>query len=124
MRRAGNPRRSPRLPTRRSSGTSQPSTTTWNCHDPGCQMSDSAIEAPKSQRMTPWTRRLILFLRIMAGVAMLKGIYHWSLVLGVGDGAGSTFENAGMAWQAATIFFAVIDLVSAVGLWLAAAWGG
>ena len=74
--------------------------------------------------MTPWTRRLILFLRIMAGVSMLKGIYHWSLVLGVGDGSGSTFENAGMAWQAATIFFAVIDLVAAVGLWLAAAWGG
>jgi len=87
-------------------------------------MSDSAIEAPKSQRMTPWMRRLILFLRIMAGIAMLKGIYHWSLVLGVGDGTGSTFESAGMAWQAATIFFAVIDLVAAVGLWLAAAWGG
>ena len=87
-------------------------------------MSDSAIEAPKSQRVTPWTRRLILFLRVMAGVAMLKGIYHWSLVLGVGDGSGSTFEAASMAWQAATIFFAVIDLVAAVGLWLAAAWGG
>src|ERR1044072_4382088 len=87
-------------------------------------MSDSAIEAPKSQRITPWTRRLILFLRVMAAIAMLKGIYHWSLVLGVGDGAGSTFENAGMAWQAGPNFFAVIDLVAAVGLWLAAAWGG
>jgi len=87
-------------------------------------MSDSAIEGPKSQRLTPWTRRLILFLRVMAGVAMLKGIYHWSLVLGVGDGSGSTFEASSMAWQAATIFFAVIDLVAAVGLWLAAAWGG
>src|SRR5258705_8757017 len=88
-------------------------------------MSDGAIEAPRpSQRATPWTRRLVLFLRIMAGVAMLKGIYHWSLVLGVGDGAGSTFETAGMAWQAATIFFAVIDLVAAVGLLLSAAWGG
>jgi hypothetical protein len=28
-----------------------------------------------------------------------------------------------MAWQSATVFFAVIDLVAAVGLWLAAAWG-
>jgi uncharacterized membrane protein (DUF2068 family) len=28
-----------------------------------------------------------------------------------------------MAWQAATIFFAVIDLVAAVGLWLSASWG-
>ena len=84
-----------------------------------------ALDAPKSsQRLTPWARRLVLFLRIMAGVSMLKGLYHWSMVLGVADGTGSTFESASMPWQAATIFFAVIDLVAAVGLWLAAAWGG
>ena len=82
-------------------------------------------DAPKpAQRLTPWTRRLVLFLRIMAGVSMFKGLFHWSLVLGIGDGSGSTFEQASMPWQAATIFFAVIDLVAAVGLWLAAAWGG
>ena len=85
----------------------------------------SALHAPEpDQGRTPWTRRLVLFLRIMAIVSMLKGIYHWSLVLGIGDGDGSTFEQAGMPWQAATVFFAVIDLVAAVGLWLAAAWGG
>ena len=84
-----------------------------------------AIDAPKpAQRAGPWTQRLVLFLRIMAGISMLKGMYHWALVLGIGDGGGSTFENAAMPWQAATIFFAVIDLVAAVGLWLAAAWGG
>src|SRR5690348_13260814 len=83
------------------------------------------LDAPKStQRAGPWTRRLVIFLRIMAGVSMLKGMYHWALVLGVGDGGGATFENSAMPWQAATIFFAVIDLVAAVGLWLAAAWGG
>ena len=84
-----------------------------------------ALQAPKpDKRQTAWTRRLVLFLRIMAGVSLVKGLYHWSLVLGIGDGNGSTFEQASMAWQAATIFFAVIDLVAAVGLWLAAAWGG
>jgi len=82
-----------------------------------------ALETTQPPR-TPWTRRLIVFLRVMAGFAMLKGLSHWSQVLGVGDGSGSTFENASMPWQAATIFFAVIDLVAAVGLWLAAAWGG
>jgi hypothetical protein len=89
-------------------------------------MSDqTALQAPRpDKRQTAWTRRLVLFLRIMASVSMLKGIYHWSLVLGIGDGVGSTFEEASMPWQAATIFFAVIDLVAAVGLWLAAAWGG
>lgn len=52
---------------------------------------------------------------------MLKGIYHWSRVCGIG--ADYIFENHSIAWQTATVFFAVIDLVAAVGLWLAAAWG-
>jgi len=72
----------------------------------------------------PWSRRLIIFLRLMAVAMMAKGLYHWSMVIGVGDGAGSTFDDHAMSWQSATIFFAVIDLVAAVGLWLAAAWGG
>ena len=89
-------------------------------------MSDPmAIETPKREApKMPWTRRLVWFLRAMAFVSMFKGLYHWSLVLGVGDGTGSTFESATTPWQAATVFFAVIDLVAAVGLWLAAAWGG
>ena len=53
-------------------------------------MSDiGALEAPKQdQRLGPWTRRLVLFLRIMAGISMAKGLYHWSLVLGVGAAVG------------------------------------
>src|ERR1043165_8392671 len=85
----------------------------------------TALNDPQTERRpTPWTRRLVLFLRIMAMVSLLKGIYHWSLILGVGDGGGSTFEQASMPWQAATVFFAVIDLVAAVGLWLWGAGGG
>jgi hypothetical protein len=70
-----------------------------------------------------WTRRLVLFLRVMAGLSMLKGLYHWSRVCGIGVDASDGFMYHSIAWQAATIFFAVIDLVAAVGLWLAAAWG-
>jgi hypothetical protein len=85
----------------------------------------TALHDPQTEkRPTLWTRRLVLFLRIMAMISLVKGIYHWSVVLGIGDGNGSTFEQANMPWQAATVFFAVIDLVAAVGLWLAAAWGG
>jgi fatty acid desaturase len=69
-----------------------------------------------------WTRRLILFLRVMAGLSMVKGLYHWAQVCGIGAGD-DLFENHSIAWQTATVFFAVIDLVAAVGLWLAAAWG-
>jgi uncharacterized membrane protein (DUF2068 family) len=70
-----------------------------------------------------WTRRLVLFLRVMAGVSMVKGLYHWARVCGIGAGSADLFEYHSIAWQTATVFFAVIDLVAAVGLWLAAAWG-
>ena len=71
-----------------------------------------------------WTNRLVWFLRAMAAVSMIKGLYHWAVIIGIGDGPGSTFETSPIAWQAATMFFAVLDPVAGVGLWLAAAWGG
>src|SRR5262249_58619115 len=71
-----------------------------------------------------WTGRLVWFLRAMAGVSLLKGLYHWAAVIGMGDDAGSLFEASSTAWQAATLFFAVIDLVAAVGLWLSPVSGG
>jgi hypothetical protein len=70
-----------------------------------------------------WTQRLVIFLRVMAAISMLKGLYHWAQVCGIGFGETQPFEYRSIAWQTATIFFAVIDLVAAVGLWLAAAWG-
>src|SRR5215470_18734890 len=80
--------------------------------------------ADVSQPEGLWTGRFILFLRAMAGLSLLKGLYHWAMVIGVGHGPFSAFETSSTAWQAATMYFAVIDLVAAVGLWLAAAWGG
>src|SRR5579863_3305776 len=70
-----------------------------------------------------WTEYLVLFLRIMAVVSLAKGLYHWGQVCGIGVAPDQTFELRPLAWQSATAFFAVIDLVAAVGLWLAAAWG-
>ena len=70
-----------------------------------------------------WAEYLVLFLRIMAGVSLVKGLYHWSQVCGIGAPADGGFVSHTIAWQTATVFFAVIDLVAAVGLWLAAAWG-
>jgi hypothetical protein len=69
-----------------------------------------------------WTERLMIFLRVMAVLSMAKGLYHWALVAGV-IGPADGFEYQPTPWQTATVFFAVIDLVAAVGLWLAAAWG-
>jgi hypothetical protein len=70
-----------------------------------------------------WTEYLVLFLRLMAAVSLVKGLYHWTEVCGIGARADEGFESHTVAWQAATVFFAVLDLVAAVGLWLAAAWG-
>jgi hypothetical protein len=70
-----------------------------------------------------WTARLVLFLRVMAVLSLIKGLYHWGIVCGIGDGPDASFETAPLPWQTATVFFAVIDLVAAVGLWLTAAWG-
>ena len=70
-----------------------------------------------------WTRRLVLFLRVMAGAVDGQGPVSLVAVCGIGGRPNSVFESQPIAWQAATVFFAVIDLVAAVGLWLAAAWG-
>jgi hypothetical protein len=82
-------------------------------------MSSERIEGDESV----WTRRLVLFLRVMAVLSILKGLYHWAQVTGFIGGEEDAFENQPMAWQAATVYFAVIELVAAVGLWLATPWG-
>jgi Family of unknown function (DUF6163) len=70
-----------------------------------------------------WTRRLVIFLRVMAVLSVGKGLYHWAQVTGFVGGEDDAFENQQMAWQTATVYFAVIELVAAVGLWLATPWG-
>jgi hypothetical protein len=70
-----------------------------------------------------WAEYLVVFLRIMAAVSLAKVLYHWAQVCGIAAPADGGFEAHTVAWQTATVFFAVIDLVAAVGLWLAAAWG-
>jgi Family of unknown function (DUF6163) len=69
-----------------------------------------------------WSGRLALFLRAMACISMIKGLYSWAQVCGIiGEEGG--FEAHIQSWQVATVFFSVIDLVAAVGLWLVAPWG-
>ena len=71
----------------------------------------------------PWSDRLVLFLRVMAGVSLCKGLYHWAVICGIGAPLASGFDSYSTPYQVATVFFAVIDLVAGVGLWLAAPWG-
>ena len=87
-------------------------------------MSAAAISSERIESdQNVWTRRLVLFLRIMAVISVTKGLYHWAQVTGFIGGEEEAFESQPMAWQTATIYFAVIELVAAVGLWLATPWG-
>lgn len=86
-----------------------------------------SVDAISSARTRPdenvWTKRLVLFLRIMAVLSIAKGLYHWAQLTGFIGSEDQAFENQAMAWQTATVYFAVIELVAAVGLWLATPWG-
>src|SRR5271155_3490922 len=81
------------------------------------------VRVVKTASRGSWTEYLVLFLRVMAGISLIKGLYHWAQVCGIGVSPDQGFETHTIAWQTATVFFAVLDLVAAVGLWLAAAWG-
>ena len=54
-----------------------------------------SMAAMSSERIEPdenvWTRRLVLFLRIMAVVSILKGLYHWAQVTGFIGGEDEAF---------------------------------
>jgi hypothetical protein len=87
-------------------------------------MSVAAISSERTESdENIWTRRLVFFLRVMAVISVIKGLYHWAQVTGFIGSEEDAFENQAMAWQTATVYFAVIELVAAVGLWLATPWG-
>lgn len=61
--------------------------------------------------------------RVMSGLLLLMGLFHWAVILGIAAGQGGLFEEMSTAWKMATINLAVVDLVAAVGLWQRVAWG-
>jgi hypothetical protein len=87
-------------------------------------LSVAAISSERTQSDdNVWTGRLVLFLRVMAVISIVEGLYHWAQVTGFVGTEDEAFENQTMAWQTATVYFAVIELVAAIGLWLATPWG-
>src|SRR5262249_2076431 len=144
---AGDPRRSPKSATPRSTAISPQSTTSLRCHDhieDDCihtagfaderlsmsdPRADDAIENVRPLRTAlfdwksmSWSDRLAWYLLFLGWVSMIKGLYSWAQVCGiVGEEGG--FEAHVQSWQVATAFFSIIDLVAAVGLWLVAPWG-
>ncbi|HUZ67711.1 MAG TPA: DUF6163 family protein [Beijerinckiaceae bacterium] len=68
-----------------------------------------------------WGVMLVLYMRIVGALWILQGLMQWDIILG---GAQGDFDLLSTPAQIAVVFFAVFNLVAAVGLWLASPWGG
>lgn len=68
-----------------------------------------------------WGMLLVVFMRAMAVIWMFFGLARWKAILWPGA---APFDSLPGEAAVAIAFFAVADLVAAVGLWLAAPWGG
>lgn len=72
---------------------------------------------------TKWRRVLVWLFRLLSAMWLAKGLLAWGVIFGVTPG-GPPFEGRLLSFQAIIVYFAVIDLVAAVGLWLTSSWGG
>jgi hypothetical protein len=80
----------------------------------------AAANGPASES-TQWGRLLTLFMRVVAVFWLLQGVMQWRFVL-MADR--SIFDELPSTTAAAVIFFAVLDPIAGVGMWLATPWGG
>jgi hypothetical protein len=64
---------------------------------------------------------LVVFMRLLAGLWVIQGLLQWGAILLPVE---PLFDTVSALRGAAVIFFAIFDLVAAVGLWLATPWGG
>jgi uncharacterized membrane protein (DUF2068 family) len=78
-------------------------------------------EPGPTSESTRWGLLLTWFMRTIAMFWLLQGLMQWYIVL---TAPKSIFETLPSGAATAVIFFAVLDLVAGVGLWLATPWGG
>ena len=71
-----------------------------------------------------WRLALVWFLSLLSAFWLAKGLTAWMVIFGLPGNPQPPFENRLLSYQAIIVYFAVIDLVAAVGLWLTSTWGG
>lgn len=84
---------------------------------------DDGLEERHDSRAAGWNTILVWFMRMLALMWIAWGLGYWAVILGA-DNSPTPFEARTTGFQATTIYFAIIDLVAAVGLWLTSTWGG
>ncbi|MGU9978964.1 DUF6163 family protein [Phreatobacter sp. HK31-P] len=87
-------------------------------------MTDAPIHVADEERRVDWARIYRIFMRALAVLVIGRGLMQWLVICGGTNADGIGFEDFPPGLQASTVFFAVIELVAGVGLWLASAWGG
>lgn len=65
---------------------------------------------------------MLMWMRALALVFLWSGISYWSDIIGSARPT-SGFAVLPVQWQVATVYFSVLSLVAAVGLWCGAGWG-
>ena len=75
----------------------------------------------REQAETRWGLILVVFMRLLAALWILQGLLQWASFLFPRE---VVFDKMPMTHSGAIMFFAVINLLAAVGLWLATPWGG
>lgn len=80
-----------------------------------------AVAERRRRAATRWGLVLILFMRALAVLWMMFGLAQWANIVWPGD---LPLDALPLRVAVAVGVFAVADLVAAVGLWLAAPWGG
>ena len=85
--------------------------------------SESIDLGPNSEKRQGdrWGFLLVVFMRIVAVIWLFQGLMHWKIILAPEV---APLDALPGPVAAAIVFFAVADLLAAVGLWLATAWGG
>ncbi len=80
-------------------------------------------EGAEARRRPPWREVLVWYLRLIGLHLLGAGIIHWARIVGFSEWRGHWFWEMPVAEQTVTVYFGVLDLVSAIGLWLGVSWG-
>ncbi len=81
-------------------------------------------QSDRTDAETRYGTMLVWFMRLLSLLWIAQGLANWGrMLIGEGNPQGLFGTMSDLA-MGAVIFFAVLDLMAAVGLWLAAAWGG
>ena len=90
---------------------------------PAERRDDVLVENQHHDDVVRWNTVLVWFMRALSIAWLLKGVTAWTVIFGLSTGL-APFEGGSTGYQAGLIYFAVVDLVAAVGLWLTSTWGG